>query len=103
MIIKSSAIKQTKFPCLDDEKQLQDVKGGRIVCGHCYSMGGVKVRRYRVNGVPRISMTCIACGANEKKDNVSGEILSQTVDMFLVDKYKTNFIREYPQKIKTHV
>jgi len=103
MIIKSSAIKQTKFPCLDDEKQLQDVKGGRIVCEHCYSMSGAKIRRYRVKGVPRISITCVACGANEKRDNHTGEILSQTVDMLLVDKYKTNFMKEYPQKNKISV
>jgi len=102
MIIKSKQLKQTVFPCLDEGKQLQDTRGGRIVCGHCYSMQGVKVRRYRVNGVPRISMTCIACGANEKKDNVSGEILEQSVDMMLVDKYKADFSINYPQ-IKTHV
>ena len=96
--IKSEKIKRTLFLCLDNDGQLQYDKGGRIVCGHCYSIAGIKSRNYRVNGVPRISGTCISCRANEKRNNSTGEILSQTVDMMLVGKNKSSFLANYPQK-----
>jgi RNase P subunit RPR2 len=61
--------------------------GGRMFCGHCYSQMGFKViRRY-----PNIYFTCVGCGAKEKHNNITGEVLSQTIPQMLVDKFKASF------------
>lgn len=74
---------------------ISTTKGGLIICLHCYSKEGIKARNYydKKRGFMKLSKTCIKCKTNEKTNNYTGEILSQTVNMFFVDKYKNNNIK----------
>ena len=61
--------------------------GGRIFCGHCWSQRGFITR----NRYPFVYHTCIECGAKEKMNNKTGEVVQQVVDMMSVDRCKATF------------
>lgn len=98
MLIITKEITRTLFPCLDAEGQLHYDEGGRVVCGHCYSIQGIKVRLIEGKGKrPRLHQTCMSCEAKEVTDNQTGEIISQSIDMMAIDRHKKSFLENYPQ------
>ena len=67
-------------------------RGGRVQCGVCGSISGVRVwcRHIPSRGYPLLKRTCVGCGAFQKTNNYTGEVLEVSYDKELAR--KTNLI-----------
>lgn len=77
-------IDKSLFPAIQEDGTLSYKRGGIVFCNHCQTSSGVKVRNYWRKDQLRISVRCVKCKALEIRDNHTGEILRQEVDMMVI-------------------